>query len=258
MKKAILVASFGTMFEDTRKKNIDAIVKLVQQTYPDMPVYEAYTSSIVRKRLKSVDGIEKYSVAQAMEQMQKAGITHVSILPTHIIDGIETGIVVDEALGKSDGFEEVKIASPLLKTDSDYEKVCEAVWVELKEIVNNDSLVLMGHGSSHTADASYEIMEKKFREKTGGAVYMATVEGSVTIEDVIEKMKKEKSNKRVVVTPFMLVAGDHATNDMAGDDDSFKSRLKDAGYEPECIIKGLGEYKGIRDIYLRHLSDIIM
>lgn len=257
MRKGILVASFGTTFEDTRIKNIDKLVEYVRHDYPEIEVYEAYTSKKIREKLREKYNLIKYSVSEALAKMAKDGITHVYILPTHIIDGIESNKVKTESSEFKDCFDQIKIASALLKSDSDYDAVAEVIWEELKDIVMEDSLILMGHGTEHEADASYRKIENIFREKTGKSIYIATVEGSVTIADVIQKLKTEKDSGRVIVTPFMLVAGDHANNDMAGDEDSFKSRLVENGYEPCCIIKGIGEYEGIRKIYMKHLKDIL-
>ena len=256
MRTGILVASFGTTYQDTREKNIDAIVKCVKEKYKDVDVYEAYTSSKIRKALEK-DGIKKYSVEEALEIMAGDGITHVAILPTHVIDGIESEIVKADVLKMSSYFEDIKTAGVLLNSPEDYRDVCDAVWGELKEPVREDTLILMGHGTEHKADESYGIMEDIFRKQTGADIYIATVEGETTIDDVIIKMKEKNNSKRVIIAPFMLVAGDHANNDMAGDEDSFKSKLHDEGFEPECIIKGLGEYEDIRKIYISHLDAVM-
>ena len=255
MKKGILVASFGTTFEETRKLNIDKIVTDVKNAYPDVPVYEAYTSNKVRKGLMKRDGIYMDDVHEALEKMYNDKVTNVSILTTHIIDGIESNLIKDEAKNFNDKFDEISLSDVLLGADIDYVDVAKAIYKNLNPVVGNDRLVLMGHGTTHKADESYEKLENVLRQETGMDAYVATVEGSITIEDVIERMKNSDGSKRMVVTPFMLVAGDHANNDMAGEEDSFKTKLEDEGFEPECIVKGLGEYKEIRDIYMKHLRN---
>ena len=125
-----------------------------------------------------------------------------------------------------------------------------ALWESLKEIAGDSPLIFMGHGTEHSADESYMIIEQALRAYARHPVYIATVEGKRTIQDVIRQMKDEGIvNTRVVLAPFMLVAGDHANNDMAGESDSFASILKEEGYAPECVLKGIGEYPAmcIRD-----------
>lgn len=122
--------------------------------------------------------------------------------------------------------------------------------------VQSMPLILMGHGTEHAADVSYQKMEQILREYSNHAVYIATVEGRVTIDDVIGRMKVDKcveSGGEVMVMPFMLVAGEHANHDMAGEEGSFSSKLKEAGYQPKCMIRGIGEYAAVRDIYMEHL-----
>lgn len=253
MKTGILIVSFGTTFPDTRKKNIGKMTECVRAAYPEALVKEAVSSRIVRMIMCKKEGIAAYDVEEALGQMYADGVTHVTVLPTHIIDGIENSAMLGTVEEFRKQFADIKVADVLLKKAEDYENTARALWESVKDIAGEDPVIFMGHGTAHEADASYQRMEQALREYSGHEVYMATVEGSVTIEDVIVRMKHCVSGGRVVVTPFMLVAGDHANNDMAGEEDSFASRLREEGYEPECILKGIGEYAAIREIYLGHL-----
>ena len=271
MKKAILIVSFGTTYPGTRQKNITAIREQVQALYPDVLIEEAVSSMIVRKAMRTREDIEAKSPAEGLEALKEKGATNVVVLPTHIIDGIENHRMKQVVQEYAQDFASIAVADALLATEADYENVAKALWESLKDEVGDAPLILMGHGTEHAADGSYEIFETAIRNYADHEIYIATVEGAVTIEDVIVRMQKKHasstnkkmSNQRVVVTPFMLVAGDHANNDMAGgmqeaedgepEEDSFAGKLQVAGYAPDCIIRGIGEYPAIREIYMAHL-----
>lgn len=267
MKKAILIVSFGTTYPDTRQKNIAAITRQVRALYPDAVVEEAVSSTIVRNAMKKREHIEAKSPTEALESMKKQGVTHVAVFPTHVIDGIENHRLKEAAKKYAGAFEQIAVADALLAKPRDYEDVAKALWESLKEEVGDFPLILMGHGTEHAADASYAMMEQSLRAYAKHEIYIATVEGSITIKDVIARMKsglQSRQNGKVLLTPFMLVAGDHANNDMAGgmqdgeqpDADSFAGKLQAAGYQPECVIRGIGEYPAVREVYLTHLRQV--
>lgn len=287
-KKAILIVSFGTTYPNTREKNISEIRHLVENAYPDWTVMEAFSSRIVRAAMKKNEGIEALSPQEAFVRLKEQGYTHVAVLPTHVIDGIENHNLKQAVEECRADFVQIEVADALLGKPQDYVDVARALWVSVKDEVGDAPLIFMGHGTEHVADSSYAIMENALRAYVDHPIYIATVEGRITIEDVIGRMQEELTRterrqnrtdgtdvasesvgseaaaspkrietKSVVVTPFMLVAGDHANNDMAGEEDSFYSKLKEAGYEPECIIRGIGEYPAVRDVYLAHLRDIM-
>ncbi len=254
MKKAILIVSFGTTYTETRKKNITAIKEQVRCLYPDVLIEEAVSSATVRAIMKEREHIEAKSIEEAILYLKKQGVTHLVVFPTHVIDGIENNAMKQKALEHQSLFEKMEIADALLTSDEDYIKIAKALWESLKDCVGDAPLILMGHGTEHESDISYTLMEHVLQEYASHPIYIATVEGKRTIFDVIGQMKSQDIlNGRVVLAPFMLVAGDHANNDMAGDTDSFASVLREAGYAPECILRGLGEYSAIRQIYLEHL-----
>ena len=187
--------------------------------------------------------------------MKSQGVTHVAVLPTHVLDGIENNRMKENIAKYESEFESVKAADALLARDEDYVNIAKALWESLKDEVGSRTLVLMGHGTEHAADSDYARIENVLREYSHHNIYIATVEGSVTIEDVIARMNADKADKHVVVTPFMLVAGDHANNDMAGDDDdSWKSQFEaSAAFDSvECQIAGLGEIADIQQLYIAH------
>lgn len=257
MKKGILIVSFGTTYKETREKNIEGIVKAVREKYTDCEIYQAYSSSRVRKILRERDGITIPAMEEALRQMKKNGVEKAVILPTHIIDGFENHRLKEIAVRFQLDFASLSIAGAFLEKEEDYRIAAKALWDSLKETAGERIVILMGHGSSHEADASYGKMEQALREYSGKEIYIATVEGGSTIEEVIERMKRVKGgihSKRVLITPFMLVAGEHAQKDMAGREDSFLSKVRAEGYEAECLLKGIGEYEKIREIYITHLQ----
>ena len=255
MKKAILIVSFGTTYPETRQKNIAAITRQVRALYPDALVAEAVSSTIVRNAMKKREHIDAKSPEEGLLWLKEQGATHIVVFPTHVIDGIENHRVKRVVEEYKTDFKQITVADALLAKSCDYTNVAKALWESLKEKVGNAPLILMGHGTEHTADSSYAVMEQALQAYAQQPVYIATVEGKRTIADVIAQMQSEDIvNVRVVVAPFMLVAGDHAHNDMAGMEDSFASLLKENGYLPECILRGLGEYPAVREIYLSHLQ----
>ena len=218
------------------------MVALVREQYPHYLVEEAYSSSTVRKVLRERDGIAKDDVRQALCRMRDAGVRRVIVFPTHIIDGIENHRMKQEGTDCAPWFEDVRIADALLKTPEDYQRTAEALWESVAAEAGSSPVIFMGHGSEHAADESYERLECVLAQVTENDVYVATVEGSVTIDDVIGRMRASRHKSgRVLVAPFMLVAGDHANHDMAGEEDSFAAALREAGYEPVCLLKGIGE-----------------
>ncbi len=258
MSNGILLVSFGTTHEFTREKNIEAIAAAVRENYPDREVCQAYSSGRVREILKKRDQLSVPSIEEAMIRMKESGIRHLTILPTHIIDGVENNKMKQIADRYRSDFETLCIAGALLEEEADYETVAKVLWDSLKEAARDKVVIFMGHGSRHEADGSYGKMERALRAYAGREIFIATVEGAVTIEEVLRRMKHSgppegEFGPAVLFVPFMLVAGEHAVNDMAGEQDSFAAKAKAAGMNVTCLLKGLGEYEGIRELYLEHL-----
>ncbi len=255
MKKGIVVVSFGTTYERTRKLCIESVENKIGDEFRDYEVRRAFTSGMVINKLKERDNIVIDNVSEALIRMEKEGFEEIHVQSLHIIPGFEY-----EKMQKNiRDFKErknnihLKVGKPLLFDEGDYDRVIKSLDVsDLKEDV---SIVYMGHGTDHVSDKSYMVLESKFREYGYKNVYIATVEGNRTIEDIIPDLR-ESGIKKVILKPFMLVAGDHATNDMAGDsEDSWKSILSKEGFEVETCVKGLGENSKIQDIFISHLKD---
>lgn len=266
-KKAILVVSFGSTYEETRKKNIESTENKIRSAFPGYDVFRAFTSRMVIRRLAERDGLQVDTEKQALERLQAAGYQEVYVQPLHIVAGEEYDkvkrIVAAYAHAKEKAFERIAIGRPLLyymgqeEQPDDYLAVIEAVKSQLGKPDNSEAVVFMGHGGVHPANAAYAVLQMKLEQAGFAHSYVYTVEGFPSFESVLEKLQKQKVRK-VKLMPFMLVAGDHANNDMAGDEpDSAKSQLLAAGLEVETQLTGLGENTAIQELYVQHLKDAI-
>ena len=245
MKKAILVTSFGTSHRDTREKCLDLIQREVEEKYGNENVERAYTSGIIRRIIEKNEGIHIFDQKEGLKVLKDKGFEEIITMSLHILDGIEYS-KLDDKFGK--------ISKPLLADDEDFKKIVENK--EFNDLEGNDAIVFMGHGTESEADYTYQKLQDEYLKAGKNNIFIATVEGKVTIEDIIEKMK-EKDFKRILLKPLMIVAGDHAKNDMSSDDeDSWKTILKNEGYEVTAVLKGMGEYKFIREMFMDKLKDI--
>lgn len=254
-KKGLLVVSFGTTYEDTRKKNIEHIEKLLARAFPDRQFYRAYTSGMIIRRLRERDGLLIPSVREAAAWAAADGVTDLLVQPTHILNGIENDQMKEDVLAFEDRFARLSFGAPLLSSTQDQFHVIRSLMEELPPLSDRDALVFMGHGSAHHANTLYAALDYAFKQAGYPRVYMGTVEAYPDAEAVLAQLEGS-GVCRVYLTPFMLVAGDHASNDLAGEDgDSWASRFAARGYETVCILKGLGEYSGICDLYVRHARE---
>lgn len=254
MKKAIAVINFGTSYKEARKRSLDKIYGDVVNAFEYDQVYEAYTSSIIINKLKK-EGIYKYTVEEALDKAYENGERDIYILPTHIIHGAEYEKIIIGCEKFKNKFDSIKIAPAVLENKEDCKKIVPVI-NSLIHFNNKYEYVLMGHGSEVNANIRYSEMNDAFESAGYDNVHIASVEGSPYIEDIINKMRKPKEVDKVVLHPFMVVAGDHALNDMAGEKDSYVAKLNDLGYNTEVIIKGLGEYAKFRKIYIENLHKI--
>lgn len=256
-EKAILVVSFGTSYNETRGKTIDVIEDNIAKAYPDYTIYHAWTSKMILNKILKRDNLVIPNVKEAMEQLIADGMDEVIVQPTHVINGIENDIMKEDVLSFSEQISSIRFGTPLLTTMEDNTMVIEALMDEFASLEKDSVLVFMGHGTTHYANAIYAALDYTFKDYGWSNVFLGTVEAYPTVETILRKVRGYNP-KKVILTPFMIVAGDHATNDMASDNpDSWRSQFEEAGFEVECVMKGLGEYSGIRDIFIRHIADII-
>ena len=264
-KKAILVVSFGTTYADTRKVTIDAVENKIKAAFPDYEVRRAFTSRIIIKKLAECDGIKVDTEKQALEKLKAEGYKEIIIQPLHMEPGDEYEKVmrVVDSYEKSKGFPKISVGRPILyytgqegKPD-DYMEAIKAVKTQLPTLGKHEAIAFMGHGGVNPANAAYAVLQMKMVDAGLKNVFVFTVEGYPTIENLKETLKQNKI-KKVTLMPLMLVAGDHANEDMAGNDkESYKSQLTQAGFTVETYIHGLGENLAVQDIYVQHVKDAI-
>ena len=255
MKKGLLAVSFGTSVNETREKTIDAIERELAAACPDHQLYRAWTSRMIIKKLEKRDQVHIDTVKEAMERMLADGVTEVTVQPTHVIKGIENEQMMEEIRSFKDRFDSIRVGEALLSSEEDFCKAIEAVMEEHQDLKEQEALVLMGHGTEHHINPVYAALDYMFKDMGYKNVHVGTVEAYPSFESAL-RLVKTSGVKKVRLAPFMVVAGDHAMNDMAGEEeDSWKNRLESEGYEVTCVLKGLGEYKGIQNLYAQHAKD---
>lgn len=251
-KKALLVISFGTSYAETREKTITATENALARAFPGYDLKRAFTSQHVIRKLKMRDGIEVDTVTQAVERLAEEGYQEVLAQPLHIINGVEYDLLMAELAPFTGKFAGLAIGRPLLTRPQDYVAVVNALRAELPEYAPADAVVFMGHGSQHHANSAYPALDYVFKDEGFLQVHIGTVEGYPTLDSVIKRLEADHIQK-VTLMPFMLVAGDHAQNDMAGDDEeSWKTILERKGYQVATRLVGLGEIEKISQIYIDH------
>ena len=274
----ILVVSFGTSFNNSRAADIKGIEDALQAAYPDWSVRRAFTAQIIINHVQARDGEKIENVNQALDRAVNNGVKNLIVQPTHLMHGAEYDELIGELDNYKDQFESVQVAEPLLGEvgadatviNADKKAVAEILTAEAVKTAGYDSLdaakedgtafVFMGHGTSHTAKVSYSQMQTQMQELGYDNVFIGTVEGEpeeTACEAVIDAAA-EAGYTKVILRPLMVVAGDHANNDMAGgDEDSWLSMFKASGKfdSVDTQIAGLGEIEGIQQIYVEHTAD---
>ena len=255
MKKGLLAVSFGTSVNETREKTIDAIERELAAACPDCQLYRAWTSRMIIRKLKQRDQVQIDTVKEAFARMLADGITEVIVQPTHVIKGIENEQMMEEIRSFSEHFEKISVGEPLLSSEEDFRQTITAVMEEQEDLEEQEALVFMGHGTEHHVNPVYAALDYMFKDLGYKNVHVGTVEAYPSFASVL-RLVKASAVKKVRLAPFMVVAGDHAMNDMAGgEEDSWKSLLEAEGYEVTCVLKGLGEYKGIQKLYAEHAKN---
>ncbi|MCR4740686.1 MAG: sirohydrochlorin cobaltochelatase [Lachnospiraceae bacterium] len=271
----ILVVSFGTSFNESRVMDISSVEKAIQEAFPDWSVRRAFTAQIIINHVQARDGEKIDNMDQALERAVANNVKNLVIQPTHLMHGAEYDELTEALEEYADKFENVTVAEPLLGEvgsdaaviNADKKAVAEAAVAEAVKLAGYDSqeaaaedgtaFVFMGHGTAHTAKVSYSQMAAQMKDLGYENVFIGTVEGEpeeTACENIIDAVK-EAGYKKVILRPLMVVAGDHANNDMAGDDeDSWKSMFTASGAfdSTDCQIEGLGRIKAVQDLYIEH------
>jgi sirohydrochlorin cobaltochelatase len=224
-KPVVLVVSFGTSFNDSREKTIGGIEKAIAAAYPDYEVRRAFTSQTIIDRVFKRDGVKIDNVEEAMDRLRKDGVQDLIVQPTHVMEGFEYDDLMAEVKPFEGNFASVKYGKPLLYRDNDYNELIDLITAGTQQYTDAD-IVFMGHGTEHPANAAYAKLDAALHSRGFANYHIGTVESTPSLDDVIAALE-ETGAENVVLQPLMIVAGDHANNDMAGDDDdSWKTILE--------------------------------
>lgn len=255
-KSLLLVTSFGTTDEATCNKNITAVETHLAHAFPDFTVRRAFTSEIIRKILAK-RGTFVPNVPEALKQAQLDGFSTIIVAPTHLLYGIEYDKLCEQVESCRDLFERpISIAKPLLASTEDIQELVHTLSDAFASAADT-ALALMGHGTHHYVNAVYAALQTAFNLAGRKDVLVGTVEAWPGIDEIVAQLKEGRYTK-VTLAPLMLVAGDHAQNDMAGtDEDSWKSLLQKNGFNVEVVLRGLGEYELVRAQYEQHVRDAL-
>lgn len=255
-KDAILVMSFGTTFPETRAKTIEATVKQIQAAHPNTKVVLAFTSHIIIDRVKANEGISIPTPEEALKQLKAEGYNRVALTSLDIIPGMEYNYKTAVYDIYKTQFKKMTMGTPLMYwmgqegQRDDVEATMKAIGSQMPQLGKDDAVLIMAHGTPDPANAYYSVMQDRLNALYNGKVMIYTVEGKPNLEDVISKLKAQNI-KNVTIMPLMMVAGDHANNDMAGDEpDSHKSILQAEGFNVKTYLHGLGENENIRQLFV--------
>ena len=249
-KKAVLVVSFGTSHNDTRSKTIDVIESRLAAAFPEYDLFRAFSSPTIIKKLYMRDGVRTDDIDGAMGKLSAAGYDEVICQPTYVINGFEYADMRSTVEKYRNNRMTVKIGEPLLTGSGDYEELiaCLAQGMEPQK-----TYVFVGHGSGHPADSAYAALDYRLKANGYTNAFVGTIEGYPDIDTVLKTLQYGSASKTVVLSPLMMVAGDHAKNDLAGNGEaSWLCVLTEAGYRVELNLRGLGEYQTVSELLIGH------
>lgn len=256
MKNAILMVSSGTRHKDAFEKNIKVLFNEVENEFPTYKVKIAYTSNVIRKLLKEKQNIIVDDTSTALRKLKDEGYDNVYVMSTHLLNGLAYEMMLGQIIPFIDEFNTLKISHPLLNSTTELNEVCDLLMQNFKDLNEDEALVFMGHGTSHVSDMAFSSLDYSFKLMGYSNVFVGTIEGFPELDDVY-KLLKRTDKKKIVLAPLMLVAGTHAKYDMASGEDSWYTFFKERGYEVRVVLKGLGEYKNIRNLYIEKLRSVI-
>ena len=255
-EKELLVVSFGTSFNDSRRLTIGGIERALQKAFPDWSVRRAFTSQIIIDHVKSRDGEVIDNVSEALDRAVENGVKTLVVQPTHLMHGYEYTDLVNELAEYADAFESITVGEPLVNSAEDF-SMTAAVLADVTASYNDGktAIVYMGHGTEAESNEIYAKMQQLMKDAGYENYFIGTVEAEPSLEDVLA-LVQAGSYERVVLRPMMIVAGDHANNDMAGDEeDSWKFVFEGAGYDVECVLQGLGQSSVVQQMFVQHTAE---
>lgn len=261
MKKAILVVSFGTSHLDALKNSIEKIEDSIRENFKEYDIFRSFTSHMIVKKLKEKHNMEVMFPEHALKNLAEEGYEEVIVQPLHIIPGEEFDYIKHMVEEYRKCFKEIETGRPIFyyegfeSAPDDYSYFVDT----MKDLIENNSpCVFVGHGSAHPSNAAYGCLQSVLEDKDYENAFVGTVEGYPNFSNVIKRAKK-KNIKEVTIIPLMVVAGDHAKNDMASDEeDSWKSRFEKEGIKANVLLKGLGEYDEFVKLYIDRVNDAIL
>lgn len=250
-KRALVVVSFGTTYPQARAA-IDHIEQALREAFPEYDFFCAFTSGMVIRKIEREEGVRIPNPEELMQKLGQAGYDEVLCQSLHVVPGLEYEKMLSQLLPYREQFAKLAVGKPMLCGAEDYEYICRHLMQQLPALGEDEAYVYMGHGTAHFANAAYSQTENMFRHLGAERVYVGTVEGFPDLAYIRRRLQK-RGVRRVTLAPFMIVAGDHAQNDLAGDgEDSWKSILEADGCEVCAVLRGLGEQAAVRELFVRH------
>lgn len=259
MKKAIIIASFGCSIKEVREKYIESIEEAVKKQYNDIDCFRVFTSEIIRKKIKIEENIHIDNINTCLEKLKVNGYTKIYVVVTHIIPGVEYEKIIRACSDYEINFEEIKVSRPFLDDEMDnmeVDVIKSYIKTSIENIQKDEAVILIAHGTCHEAHKYYEQL-KNVLIKDMPNIYMANIEGNPFAWDLVDELK-EKNIRKINLYPFFIVAGDHALNDIASDDeDSIKSHFIRNSFEVNVFITGLGANEKAIKLFVDRLNEII-
>lgn len=250
-KKGILMVHFGTVKKEVRERSLDSINIDIAEKFQEFQMREAYTSRMIIKRIYAKEEVRKNTPKEALRMMVQEGFTHVIVQASHVINGLEGEHLKDEVKYFKDEFQEIRLGDPLLTLPEDY---IETADIFKKKFGGREgAVVLAGHGTRHHSNSAYGMLQTVFDIREMEDFYVATVEGYPALNDLIPQLKKN-GVKKVTLVPFMIVAGNHAINDINVE---WRETLEKEGFSVEVIMRGIGEIPEIREIFAVHINRVL-
>ncbi len=260
---AILVVSFGTAVSETRRKTLEAIETVIQNKYPQFTLYRAWTSTILREKVLLRDGMKINSLKEAFDQLKQDGVRKIIIQPTFVSVGNEYTRLKQEIINLQtlpdfeNTFSSVSLGTPLLSQDCSMNDLVSAVMSDFVNLSNEELLLFIGHETADCTNPLYARLNSAFHQSGYSNVLVTSMCPDSGITDIL-LAAKEQCVSKIILAPFMISSGYHARKDIAGDHDgSWKSQLEQAGFSVRCIMKGLGQYPGIQNIFVDKLAALL-
>lgn len=256
-RRELLVVSFGTSYPQSRERTIAAIEDTLEEAFPAYDLRRAFTSRVVISLTEKQEGLKIDHMDQALQRSADNGVEELVIQPTHLLEGLEYQKLLGAARKMRGHFSRLSVGRPLLTAPGDFEAVARALMEALAPLDDGETaLVLMGHGTTARCNEVYPQLEGVLRALGGEHWFVGTVEAEPGLEAVLRRVRRGQY-RRVALRPLMIVAGDHAENDMAGGEGSWKRAFTRAGYEVLCQLRGLGELEEIRRLFVRHAQEAV-